>query len=200
MPNRFQNGNGYPSQVLPGGVPAILNTDSARSLVDRGSPIASNRPARRTRKGCLARKCAIRSFSVVSGRSSHRMRPRGPVFGASNRPVLRAHARVSCAWKSPSKKISPEISPVRTFKKPCIFKGLREISPISPVSPGCRGCVVSCAQNDIRTPGRSSIECASEGRFWPSLCLWDKAASTDKSTRHEKIHKISTHQRPREPA
>ena len=61
-----------------------------------------------------------------------------------------AHTMVSCAWKSPSPKISPEISPVRTFKKPCIFKGLREISPISPKSPrllGCRGCVVSCARN-----------------------------------------------------
>ena len=39
--------------------------------------------------GCLARKCAIRSFSGVSGRSSHRMRPRGPVFGASNSHVRR---------------------------------------------------------------------------------------------------------------
>ena len=36
-----------------------------------------------------------------------------------------------------------------------------------------------------------AIECASEGRFWPSLCLWDKAASTKstKSTRNpQNIH------------
>ena len=67
----------------------------------------------------------------------------------SNRPV-QSTRRVSCVWKSPSPKISPEISPPCTFKKSSNFKGLREISPISPISPGCRGCVVSCARSHAR--------------------------------------------------
>ena len=57
----------------------------------------------------------------------------------SNRPV-QSTRRVSCAWESPSKKISPEISPPCAFKKSSNFKDLRKISPISPISPGCRGC------------------------------------------------------------
>lgn len=98
----------------------------------------------------------------------------------SNRPVQRARR-----GKSPSQKISPEISPPCAFKKSSNFKDLRKISPISPISPGCRGCVVSCAQNAIARLDVRPIECASEGRFWPSLCLRDMAAST-KSTKSTK--------------
>ena len=43
MPNCCQNGNGWRSQVLPGRGAGRLNTDGARSLGDRGSPIASRR-------------------------------------------------------------------------------------------------------------------------------------------------------------
>ena len=162
MPNCCQNGNGWRSQVLPGGAPAIQNTDFARSLGDRGSPIASNRPVRRTRKGILRANVRAGRSPGSPGALPIECAPKGR-FLAHRIDRCGAHARVSCAWKSsfqkispgisPSKKISPEISPVRTFKKPCIFKGLREISPISPISPGCRGCrgcVVSCVRPHAR--------------------------------------------------
>ena len=41
--------------------------------------------------------------------------------------------------KSPSPKISPEISPPCAFKKSSNFKDLRKISPISPISPPPQG-------------------------------------------------------------
>ncbi len=55
-----------------------------------------------------------------------------------------------------------------------------------------------------KTLRRVSVRLASKrpkkGRFWPSLCLRDKAVSMDKSTRHEKIHKISTSHKTRKSA
>ena len=62
MPNCFRFGNGSPSQVLPGGVPAILNTDFARSLGNRGSPKASRRQRSAHARGVLR-------ANVRSGRS-----------------------------------------------------------------------------------------------------------------------------------
>ena len=133
-------------------VPAGLNTDVAPSVRDRGSPIASNRPARHTRRGILRARHepdishGFRTFVPSNA-------PQSGNFGNSHRgrriDRCGAHAMVSCAWKSPSKKISPEISPSPkisprisppgAFKKSGNFKGLRKISPISPISPGCRG-------------------------------------------------------------
>ena len=59
---------------------------------------------------------------------------------------------VYCAWKSPSPKISPEISPVWTRKRPSVFAALRKISPISPISPGCRGCFFLRVHSATRNP------------------------------------------------
>ena len=69
--------------------------------------------------------------------------PQSGNFGRSRRchriDRCRAHARGILRVGSPSPKISPEISPPCTFKKPSNFKDLRKISPISPISPGCLG-------------------------------------------------------------
>ena len=68
-----------PSQVLPDGAPARLNTEAARTVRGRGSPIASNRPVQRTRGVSCARKTRARRFPwfpfVV-----HRNAPKRAVF------------------------------------------------------------------------------------------------------------------------
>ena len=98
--------------------------------------------------GCLARKCAIRSFSGVSGRSSHRMRPRWPVFGASNSPVRRTRKGIlrveipvqeNIPGNIPVQENIPRNIPARGLQKVLQFQGLTKNIPNIPDIPGMSG-------------------------------------------------------------
>lgn len=112
------------------------------------------------------------------------------VCGCRVRRHSSAHARGSCAWESPSPKISPEYPRCGRSKNPAFSMACEKYPqyPQYPQYPRDVGDALSHARKTIfaRLDVRP-IECASEGRFWPSLCLWDKAASTDKSAKSTAI-------------
>lgn len=147
MPNCCQNGNGWRFRYYQ------MGSLQVRTPVEFG-PLAIGVPRCHRIDRCSTHNGILRA-NVRAGRSPGSPGAL-PIECASEGRFLEhrigrcgTHARVSCAWKSssqkispgisPSPKISPEISPPCTFKKSSNFKDLRKISPISPISPPPQG-------------------------------------------------------------
>ena len=178
MPNCCQNGNGPPSQVLPGRGAGRLNTDGAPAFRGRGSPIASRRQRSAHARGVLR-------ANVRSGRSPWspgalpiECAPEGR-FLAHRIDRCCAHTQGYLARGNPRPRKYPPKYPQCGRSKNPAFSRVCEKYPQYPQYPRDAGDALSHARKTIfaRRDVRP-IECASEGRFWPSLCLWDKAAST----------------------